>query len=76
MSLEEVLKDHLRSIPRLSTGGEDVNHNHINVRRKHIWDDILRALSKPSFDPLNSIHVTFITEPAVDPGKNFSHWDY
>jgi len=68
MSLEEVLNDHLRSIPGLSTGGEDANHNHINVRRKHIWGDTLRTLLKPSFNPLNPIRVTFITEAAVDLG--------
>lgn len=40
----------------------------LHVRRNHIWHDALRAISKPAFDPLLPVRVTFIGEPAVDDG--------
>ena len=68
MSLEETLKEHFRCFPGFSTRGEDESYNQINVRRKHIWGDALRALSKPTFNPLKPVHVNFISESAIDLG--------
>jgi len=69
LSLEETLKEHFGHFPGLSTvETEDEIFNQINVRRKHIWSDAVRAISKPVFNPLNPIRVTFISESAVDLG--------
>ena len=38
------------------------------MRRNYIWADALRALSKPTFNPLNPVRVTFISEAAIDEG--------
>ena len=65
VTMQEILKAHFNSYPGLV--GDD-NFNTINVRRNHIWVDALRALSKPSFNPLNPVRVTFISEAAIDEG--------
>lgn len=68
MSLEVTLKAHFNSFPGYLSMEDIESCNFINVRRKHIWDDTLRAFSKPSFDPLNLIRVTFVSEAAIDEG--------
>ena len=45
---------------------DDVNR--VTIRRKHIWRDAIRAMSRPTFDPCNCVQVTFIGEEAVDGG--------
>ena len=42
--------------------------NNLHIRRNHIWSDVLRSLSKASFNPLVPIHVTFIGEAEIDEG--------
>ena len=45
---------------------DDVNR--VTIRRKHIWRDAIRAMSRPTFDPCKCVQVTFIGEEAVDGG--------
>ena len=40
----------------------------IPVRRKHIWNDTKRALSRVVFQDRKGLSITFIGEPAVDDG--------
>ena len=40
----------------------------IPVRRKHIWNDTKRALSRDVFQDKKGLSITFIVEPAVDDG--------
>ena len=40
----------------------------ITIRRKHIWRDAIRAISRTAFNPNKSVQVTFVGEEAVDGG--------
>ncbi len=42
----------------------------INIRRRHVFSDTLRAFSKPSFNVGKLLKVKFIGEVALD--ENFS----
>lgn len=66
LSLENILKNHFETIPIDDAGHEEFNN--IHIRRNHIWNDALRAISKASFNPLAPIHVTFIGEAGIDEG--------
>ena len=66
--LKEILRKHFNALPGFHPTGDTENYNIINVRRNHIWNDALRAISKPAFNPLFPIRVTFISESAVDEG--------
>ena len=59
-----VLKEHFDST--ITHDLDDVNR--VTVRRKHIWRDAIRALSRPTFDPCRRVQVTFVGEEAVDGG--------
>ena len=59
-----VLKEHFDST--IHHDLDDVNR--VTVRRKHIWRDAIRAMSRPTFDPCKCVQVTFIGEEAVDGG--------
>ena len=59
---------YFNALPGFHPTGDTENYNIINVRRNHIWNDALRAISKPAFNPLFPIRVTFISESAVDEG--------
>ena len=38
------------------------------IRRKHVWPDTKRALSRLSFNESIGLDITFVGEPAVDVG--------
>ena len=65
--LENVLKDHLKAFPSYDVDCEE--YNSIHIRRKHVWSDALRAISKSSFNPKVPIRVTFIREAGIDEGS-------
>ena len=50
--LEEILRNHFNALPGFHPTGDIENYNIINVRRNHIWNDALRAISKPAFNLL------------------------
>ena len=66
--LEEILRKHFNTLPGFHPTDDTENYNIINVRRNHIWIDALRAISKPAFNPLFPVRVTFISESAIDEG--------
>ena len=68
ISLEEILRKHFNTLPGFHPTGDIENYNIINMCRNHIWIDALRAISKPAFNPLFPIRVTFISESAIDEG--------
>ena len=63
--VSSVLANHFSEFPISS----DIDQaNRVVVRRKHIWKDTLRALSRSNFDCGKSVHVTFLGEQAEDAG--------
>ena len=60
--LKEILRKHFNTLPGFYPTGDTENYNIINVCRNHIWIDALRAISKPAFNPLFPVRVTFISE--------------
>ena len=68
-----MLKQHLTLFP--ITHVHEIANRLIN-RRKHIWKDAVRAMSRSTFAPRQSIDVTFVGEEAVDdggPSRKFFH---
>ena len=68
-----MLQEHFSLFP-ISTDPDEANR--VLVRRKHVWKDAIRALSKYSFDCHKSVQVTFVGEEAVDEGvprREFFH---
>ena len=65
MSLEAVLHEHAMSL--YITDDPD-NRQKIPVRRKHVWNDTKRALSRLGFQERIGLSVVFIGEPAIDEG--------
>ena len=61
-----ILKEHFKDYFNHTNIEQAVNS--IHIRHNHMWHDALRAISKPNFDPLLPVRVTFIGEPAVDDG--------
>ena len=61
-----ILKEHFKDYFNDTNIEQAVNS--IHIRCNHMWHDALRAISKPNFDPLLPVRVTFIGEPAVDDG--------
>lgn len=59
-----MLKEHFKDYFNVTNIEQAVNSIHIH--RNHMWHDALRAISKPNFDPLLPVRVTFIGESAVD----------
>lgn len=60
-----VLKEHFALFP-ITCVPEIANR--FVIRRKHIWKDAIRAMSRSTFSPRNSIEVTFVGEDAIDDG--------
>ncbi len=42
--------------------------NKVKIRRKHIWEDAFRAISRTRFDCRQSVRVEFLREPGIDDG--------
>ena len=63
-SIAMILKAHFDKV--IIQDPDDVGS--ITIRRKHIWRDAIRAISRTAFNPNKSVHVTFIGEEAVDGG--------
>ena len=40
----------------------------MTIRRRHVWPDTKRALSRSSFNECIGLDITFVGEPAVDVG--------
>ena len=51
-------------------GDEDTDFRIIRVRRKHLWEDTVRSISKNAFKQNHSLKVHFIGEEAEDEGEN------
>lgn len=66
VSLKSILPNHILTAVDVAVEVED--RQRINVRRRHIWEDIKKALSKPTFQASVGLSVTFIGESAVDVG--------
>ena len=49
-------------------GDEDTDFQIIRVRRKHLWEDTVRYMSKNAFKQNHSLKVNFIGEEAEDEG--------
>jgi len=49
-------------------GDEDTDFQIIRVRRKHLWEDTVRSISKNAFKQNHSLKVHFIGEEAEDEG--------
>ena len=49
-------------------GDEDTEFQIIRVRRKHLWEDTVRSISKNAFKQNHSLKVHFIGEEAEDEG--------
>ena len=49
-------------------GDEDTDFRIIRVRRKHLWEDTVRSISKNAFKQNHSLKVHFIGEEAEDEG--------
>lgn len=62
-----ICREDLNSVMILKEHLEQAASN-LHIRRNHMWHDALRAITKPTFDPLLPVRVTFIGEPAVDDG--------
>ena len=65
MSLEAVLHEHAVN---LFIADDPDNRQKIPVRRKHVWNDTKRALSRLGFQDRIGLSVVFIGEPAIDEG--------
>lgn len=65
LSLETVLSTHALS---LNIADDSDDRQNIPVRRKHIWSDTKRALSRATFQNRKGLSITFVGEPAVDGG--------
>ena len=65
ISLEAVLHEHAMS---LYIADDPDNRQKIPVRRKHVWNDTKRALSRLGFQERIGLSVVFIGEPAIDEG--------
>ena len=63
--IKSVLEDHFSSLS-LSTDIDAANR--IVVRRKHIWNDTLRAFSRSSFDCQKAVNIIFVGEEGADAG--------
>ena len=71
--IKSVLEDHFSSLS-LSTDIDAANC--IVVRRKHIWNDTLRAFSRSSFDCQKAVNIIFVGEEGADAGgpkREFFH---
>ena len=49
-------------------GDEDIDFQVIRVRRKHLWEDTVRSISKNAFKQNHSLKVHFIGEESEDEG--------
>ena len=65
-SLTTVLKNHIALNIDLPEECED--YQRIPIRRKTIWKNTLRCLSKPSFIQNRGLNIVFVDEGAVDCG--------
>ena len=53
---------------KVITGSNEEDMQPIHVRRKHIFEDSMRAFAKPSFNVAKMLKVRFISEQAEDQG--------
>lgn len=61
---------------KVITGKDEEDLQPVNVRRKYIFQDGMRAFTKPSFDVTKMLKVRFISEQAQDlggPRREFFH---
>ena len=69
----KVLEDHFSLFP-ISTDPEEANR--MSVRRKYVWTDAIRAMTRSSFNCRKSVRITFVSEEGVDDGgprREFFH---
>lgn len=62
ITAKHVLQEHQK---RVITGSD---FQRINVRRSHLYQDAVRAFSRPTFNVSKLLKVVFVGEPSVDDG--------
>lgn len=65
-TVKDILKNHSDNTVYVPLLQED--RQTLTVRRRHIWADTKRALSRPSFNDKIGLNVVFVGEPALDAG--------
>ena len=53
---------------KVIAGANEEDMQPVHVRRKHIFEDAMRAFAKPSFNVSKMLQVRFISEQAQDEG--------
>ncbi len=62
----ELLKNHVQKYMTIAMLPCD--RQHINIRRKHVWSDMRRAMKRLSFNPTIGLEINFVGEDAQDAG--------
>ncbi len=62
--MSDILKEHFSITIGLLTD----ERQKVVVRRRHVWEDLKRSLSRSTFKECIGLDVTFVGEPAVDVG--------
>ena len=65
-TVKDILKNHSDNTVYVPFLQED--RQTLTVRRRHIWADTKRALSRPSFNDKIGLNFVFVGEPALDAG--------
>lgn len=62
-SVDEVLRSHAGHVAEIPE-----ERQRILIRRRHVWNDVKRALNRPYFNDSVGLNVSFVSEPAQDAG--------
>lgn len=64
--ISDLLKNHAQRY--VTIGMLPGDRQHVNVRRRHVWSDMKRAMKRISFNPTIGLEISFVGEDAQDAG--------